>query len=210
MKPIQKGAEPKIFQDWKAQANSDWTPTYEDLRGKEKAAVKTALMVEQGYLCCYCERKIDDPDSHIEHFQPQHLDTVDPLDFDNMLCSCQKERAAGEPLHCGAIKANWFDPDLLVSPLDPDCATRFRFTLDGRIKPHQTPDLAAETTISKLGLDLPKLNALRAGAIAPFMEADLTAPELEQFVQGYLQPSETGEFSPFWTTIEQLFGGGGA
>jgi len=76
MKYIQKRAEPQDFTHWKAQASPDWTPTYGALRGKEKATVKTALMVEQGYLCCYCERQIDDQDSHIEHFRPQHLWTT--------------------------------------------------------------------------------------------------------------------------------------
>lgn len=204
MKYIQKRTEPQDFTHWKAQASPDWTPTYGALRGKEKATVKTALMVEQGYLCCYCERQIDDQDSHIEHFRPQHLNAVDPLDFGNMLCSCQKERTAGEPLHCGALKGRWFDPALLISPLDPNCETRFRFTADGRIEPHAIPDLAAETTIAKLGLALPKLRALRASAIAPFIDPDLSDQELEQFVQGYLDPSESGKLSPFWTTIKQL------
>jgi len=81
---------------------------------------------------------------------------------------------------------------------------QIRFTADGRIEPHATPDLAAETTIAKLGLALPKLRALRASAIAPFIDPDLSDQELEQFVQGYLAPSESGKLSPFWTTIKQL------
>ena len=55
MKHIVKGLEPDVFSAWKALENPDWTPTYDDLRGAEKQAVKTALMQEQGYLCCYCE-----------------------------------------------------------------------------------------------------------------------------------------------------------
>ena len=50
MKHITKQAEPQEFRDWKAKANADWQPTYDDLRGAEKQAVKQALMAEQGFL----------------------------------------------------------------------------------------------------------------------------------------------------------------
>lgn len=56
MKYIVKNVEPQAFTDWKALANEDWKPSYDKLSGVEKQVVKTALMQEQGYLCCYCER----------------------------------------------------------------------------------------------------------------------------------------------------------
>ena len=34
----------------------------------------------------------------------------------------------------GGRKGNWYDPDLFVSPLHPDCESRFRFYDDGRFK----------------------------------------------------------------------------
>ena len=85
MKHIVKQGEPEAFLDWKALANEDWMPTYDDLAGETKKTVKGALMEEQGYICCYCERRLTDGDSHIEHFQPQSDPAVDPLDFSNML-----------------------------------------------------------------------------------------------------------------------------
>ena len=39
MKHIIKRAEPKEFQEWKAKANADWQPTYDDLRDPEKPVV---------------------------------------------------------------------------------------------------------------------------------------------------------------------------
>lgn len=93
-----------------------------------------ALMAEQGYICCYCERRLTNDDSHIEHFRPQSDPTVDPLDFGNLLCSCQNQLKKGEPRHCGNLKGEWFDRDLLVSPLIPGCEDRFAFTGDGEIK----------------------------------------------------------------------------
>lgn len=206
MKHIVKQGEPEEFTQWKAQTNEDWQPTYDDLAGAPKKAVRNALMAEQGYICCFCERRLTDDDSHIEHFQPQSDPAVDPLDFGNLLCSCQNQVKKGEPRHCGNLKDNWFDQNLLISPLDPGCENRFAFTGDGSIEPAAEDDQAASETIRRLGLDIPKLNDLRAKAIEPFLD-DLTTEEMRSFVSGYLTRDATGRFGEFWTTIQYLFGG---
>ena len=56
-----------------------------------------------------------------------------------------------------------------------------------------------------LGLDIPKLNALRATAIEPFLDDDLTTEEMQKFVSGYLIKDTSGQFGEFWTTIRHLF-----
>ena len=95
MKYIVKQAEPIALKEWKALANDDWQPTYGTLSGEVKKAVKDSLQAEQGGICCYCERELRDEDSHIEHFQPQHDPNVDPLDYANLLCSCQNRIQKG-------------------------------------------------------------------------------------------------------------------
>lgn len=206
MKYVKKRHEPEAFTQWKALANEDWQPTYDDLSGETKKAVKYALMAEQGDICCYCERRLTDDDSHMEHFRPQSDPVVDALDYGNLLCSCQNQIRKGEPRHCGNLKGDWFDSELLISPLDPDCENRFGFEGDGLITPVDKNDRAAHETISRLGLDLPKLNDLRANAIEPFLEESLTHDELRQFVSGYLSIGADGRFGEFWTTIKFLFG----
>ena len=114
MKYIVKQNEPEDFTKWKALKNEEWTPTYDKLSGVVKIAVRQALMTEQGYICCYCERRLTDNDSHIEHFRPQENKSTDPLDFKNMLCSCQQRLKKGDPRHCGNRKDDWFDEQLLV------------------------------------------------------------------------------------------------
>lgn len=206
MKYIVKQNEPKALTDWKALVNSDWQPVYDELSGATKQAVKNALMAEQGGICCYCERRLTDEDSHIEHFRPQSDQEVDPLDFGNLLCSCQKQLKKGEPRHCGNLKEDWYDPELLVSPLDPGCENRFGYTGDGAIKAASEHDQAAQKTIKQLGLGIPKLNALRAKAIEPFLDDELSLEEIKMFVAGYLTKDSTGMFGEFWTTICYLFG----
>jgi len=207
MKHIIKQKEPQAFSEWKAQANENWEPSYAELSGSTKQEDKQALMAEQGYICCYCERPLTQNDSHIEHFNPQFALDVNPLDYTNMLCSCQKQLKKGEPRHCGNLKGDWFDEKMLVSPLDPSCEKRFAYMGDGGISPGKEDDQGALQTIENLGLDIPKLRDLRAKAIEPFMNEDLTDEELSSFVSGYLQLSNTGKFGEFYTTILYIFGG---
>lgn len=123
-----------------------------------------------------------------------------------MLCSCQNQLKQGEPRHCGKLKSNWFDLHLLISPFDSTCETRFTYTADGKIHPANKSDNAARTTIEKLGLNIPKLNALRKNAIEPFLDETLNNQEFSLFVTGYLRKSHDGLFGEFWTTIDFLFG----
>jgi uncharacterized protein (TIGR02646 family) len=206
MKHIIKRAEPKEFQEWKAKANADWQPTYDDLRDPEKPVVKQALMAEQGFLCCYCERRLIDEDSHIEHFRPQNDPQVDALDYGNLLCSCQNKIPKGAPRHCGNLKNGWFDAQQLISPLQPGCEKRFSYSGDGMIRAAKQGDEPARVTIEKLGLAIPKLNDLREKAIEPFLDPELSDSDFRQFVAAYLCIDAEGRFGEFWTTIRHLFG----
>jgi uncharacterized protein (TIGR02646 family) len=204
MKYIKKGSEPNVFTQWKAQANEDWKPSYQDLPGDIKKSIKQSLMTEQGYICCYCERRLVERDCHLEHLQPQATGEKQ-LDYQNMLCSCQRNLQPGEPRHCGNLKGGWYDAALLVSPLDPNCEAQFRFTALGEILPNTENNNAAQITINKLGLNIKKLQALRRVVIAPFLDPDLTLEDLKHFVEGYLQVDSGGGFNPFYTTIRYLF-----
>lgn len=206
MKYIEKQHEPAVFTNWKVLANDDWQPTYDALSGEVKRAVKSALMAEQGYICCYCERRLTEEDSHIEHLRPQSDPAVDPLDFANMLCSCQQQMKKGKPRHCGNLKDDWFDGNKLVSPFVRDCENRFAFTGNGEIRALRDNDQAAIETIKNLGLDIPKLNALRSKAIEPFLDDGFSPQEIHAFVSGYLSKDPSGAFGEFWVTIRYLFG----
>lgn len=205
MKHIVKDQNTPLFDKWKTSANEDWQPTYDDLRGEEKKEVKDSLMKEQGYICCYCERRLIDEDSHIEHFNPQNNNDAHPLDYANLLCSCQQNLAQGEPRHCGNLKGGWFDDKCLVSPLDSDCGGRFAYLANGKIIPARESDGIARMTIEKVGLGINKLNALREKAIEPFLDEGLDEQEVSQFVDGYLRKNSGEMFGEFWTTINYIF-----
>jgi uncharacterized protein (TIGR02646 family) len=210
MKYITKQQEPPLFSQWKVKRQNTYDrfkKTSATESTSPKKVVKDALLQEQGYICCYCECRISSATSHIEHFRPQSDSSVDPLDFTNLLCSCQKDWIAGSPCHCGNLKLNWFDPILLISPFDLNCENRFKYTADGWIIPADSNDEAARQTIEKLGLNIPKLIDMRKQTIEPFIDPEnpLSELELQQFIVGYLKQDKQGMLGEFWTTIKYLF-----
>lgn len=199
MKRIVKAIEPPDFSQWKNDDKMAHQPNWNRVPTPIKHMIHEFLMCEQGYICCYCESEVRKEDSHIEHYRPKknrcfaHLQ----LDYSNLHCSCQRDRSPGEPLHCGHLKGNWFDANLLVSPLDPDCEARFMFTGTGDIFPRDD-DLAAKETIVRLGLNLPKLIADRAAAVEALV--DLSEADIRKL----LTAGPDGRFLAFHTTIKQV------
>ena len=198
MKRIVKDPEPEVFSEWKANDRMAHQPNWNRVRSLLKQQLHEALMQEQGFLCCYCEVSVTAEDSHIEHFRPRGRYPALQLDYDNLHCSCQRELSPGEPRHCGNRKKGWFDANLLVSPLVPDCEDRFIFTANGDIFPRRDNDAGAKETIRKLGLNIAKLRALRAAAVDGLY--DVPQSDIGQL----LTRGADGKFLAFHTTIKQV------
>jgi len=205
MKRIIKNPEPQEFLDWKALENEEWKPTYGGLQNPEKENLHKALLTEQGEICCYCNRRIELNDSHIEHLRPQNypgkLYNHLALDYQNLLSSCQRDGKKGEPRHCGVLKADWFEEPSFISPLEADCESKFGFTVDGQIFPTNEQDKASIETISRLGLKIDKLKAGRNRAIEGFLLPDLTAKEVAQLISGLSSRDSNNRFHEFCTAL---------
>ncbi|WP_071188519.1 retron system putative HNH endonuclease [Trichormus sp. NMC-1] len=243
MKYIEKGEEPEIFTNWKAQENDDWKPYWNtkdtNFQAPEKPVVHDALLIEQGYICCYCGMRIfrtrglrfnsvpirfwiflfdsnclagilflsKSPTSHIEHLRPRSRYPDLALEYTNFMASCQgeDEEEPSIPVHCGHKKKEWYDENLMVSPLEPNCADFFKYPASGEILP--TDDLdkknVAETTIQHLALDINKLRNLRKAAIdaALFNLEYLSEEEIQQLTLGYELPDSNGQYTPFCSAI---------
>jgi uncharacterized protein (TIGR02646 family) len=211
VKYIFKTTEPTALANFKAQANQDWQPSYDQLRGKDKQQLHQHLINEQGHICCYCGERIVQSDSHIEHFQPQtdygHLE----LDYFNLLASCQQKIEPKHPRHCGMGKSDWFDEELLVSPLIDDCADFFEYTDIGEILPTRRSEKAAAATetIDRLSLNIPKLQAGRAGVIDSFYDepdflASLSDSEIDKLIHYYSCTDEEGQHQSYCQVIIYL------
>lgn len=201
MRRIVKGIAPASFTAWKAQANEDWTATYDNLPNPEKNHLHEALLEEQGWVCCYCGRRMDINDSHIEHFRPRDDYPDLELDFANLYASCLRGTVSRQVLHCGHAKGQRFDEALHISPLSAECEQQFAYTLDGNTIPTSTADNSAPYMIGVLNLNAAFLRNRRAEALAGTFDNDFllwaTAEEL-QVLRDYCDVrDELGRFGDF-------------
>ena len=206
MKYIKKGEEPESLTAWKALANEDWTPSYDLLSGREKTDIYNALLQEQGFICCYCGMPIERDKRktyHIEHLKPRSTHRDLALEYRNMLASCQgeSETPPQKPVHCGQKKGEWYDENLMVSPIEANCADFFKYTGSGEIQATEDPDkqAAAKETIERLGLNINKLRKMRRKAIDQILVdiEDLTNEEIKKLAVGYDRPDAEGQYTQF-------------
>ena len=214
MKHIRKGGEPATLRAFRAGATPAWTPNWDGLPGAVKGELHQWLLRDQGWICCYCGCRIETDDSHIEHLLPRSQFPEHALAFHNLLACCQRALRPTEPRHCGMLKADWPDRDakdrgLMVSPLEPGCERRFRFTGDGHVSPADATDAGAMATIDRLGLDIEQLRACREGAIDGALERAeaLTERELRRFLDVLRAPDNDGRFAPFCLPVVQVLAG---
>lgn len=200
MKYIQKGQEPDELTQFKAQANDNWQPTYDNFRGQDKSIFHQLLISEQGYICCYCGMRINLESSHIEHLKPRSKYPKNQLDYYNLLASCQRDRQPKEPQHCGVKKGEWYDENLMVSPLNPNCEDYFSYSGIGEIIGKTD---AAKITIDKLGLNIDKLRAIREEAIRGVEEVikELSDSEIKTFASYYQKRNQNQMYEPFCYVI---------
>ena len=201
MKHIIKSASPEELETYKQ------TPgvCYKHMFKEVKDAVKTSLLKEQGYICCFCGKRIEKDNSTIDHIKPQGTEEYKnlQLDYNNMICSCngidskegEKEKNKQTPTHCNNKKG---DKPIKISPLDLDCESRFEFDDDGNIN---GIDQDAIDTITVLGLGCPTLNIERRNAIRPYIDKyrgkTVSKDVLEAKIAELEQKNNEGRLIPF-------------
>jgi uncharacterized protein (TIGR02646 family) len=205
LKHIRKDKEPpNILQKINNPIPDDPKLTYDKTRKKRE--LRRALSEEQGHICCYCGQRLVIEESHIEHLRPRSTHPHLSLKYENLLVSCQGDLQAGEPRHCGKAKDDWFDQDLMVSPLWENCSEFFEYSLAGEImatkgvgKRH-----SAQETIDRLSLNIPKLQAMRQAEIDPLFELDLSQEEVMKLINDMAITDAEGCYRPFCSVLIHL------
>lgn len=199
MRPISKGPEPADFSHWKRRKRPSKKSPWDTFSGEEpqlKSKLKETLLVEQGYVCCYCEQRIDVSNSHIEHLASRDTTPQRVFDYQNLLACCLK------PAQCGNLKGNSV---LKVHPLLPNCREYFRFIGNGEILPTEAPGSGAmaQEAITTLGLTINALNAQRKSAITAFTQTlSGMNPEQARALLARLDArDEQGRNAPFASAI---------
>ncbi len=187
---------------------------------KLKLKLHQHLLVEQQYLCIYCQQSIpcktqkDNPEiprlhpSHIEHIRPKSASQFPQLifDYNNLSVSCNgfdtKKTHEKSRDFCGHPKDNNFDDVLFLHPCERlDIETCFEYDIEGHILPTSIAQDQAEYTLRLLSLDNSKLQDMRVEQYNLVLE--LTSKgELD--IYEYLDPNQT-ELPKFYSMLKQFF-----
>jgi uncharacterized protein (TIGR02646 family) len=210
MKYIRKSSPPGELITWqhtwvKDKSGKPINCAYDEMPSEVREAVKKSLVKEQGGLCCYTGHRVTPETSHIEHLKPQaqcvdHEDT----DYGNLLAAYPGPNKSRQE-YGAHVKDAWYNKDAFISPLKPDCESRFHFRGNGKITAANTTDQPAITTIQKLSLDHSQLVKLREARIQEILfEENLTTKNIERLVAAMDKPDGNGNFYEFCFAIKQV------
>ena len=204
MRRIKKNSAPVWLEDWKKDFESKQArkASYKkDFPNEEKRKLRKSLLIEQGYICCYCMRRIDIENSHVEHFWPKSVFTDKDMEYSNVLASCNGN--TDDEDNCGHKKEDWYD-NRMVIPTDVSIETMFHYTVGGHIHPVKNAmrDVAVKM-IQNLGLDSYHLVRSRRKAIEAsevFDENDYSTDEIRDIIACY-DSMEDGKYHEFCNVI---------
>jgi uncharacterized protein (TIGR02646 family) len=132
MKQITKQAEPNSLIEHRAKQHS----YFDNLPIETKDELRQNLLSEQGYICCYCMKRIPEntsPYMKVEHFKCQDLHEILQLTYGNLLGACTgNEGQTKIKQTCDTKKGNSL---LLIQPISstPNCETLFKYNSEGEI-----------------------------------------------------------------------------
>lgn len=100
----------------------------------DKKKLRSVLLLEQGHLCAYCERRVDetDPKPRIDHWRPLSLDHKYALHWSNLYLSCPTPETCDSAKTSRALKSDVGDPEL-PWPTEFDYERHIAFTSGGEM-----------------------------------------------------------------------------
>lgn len=166
MKKIVKHTEPRTFVEHRAKPHSN----FDNIPLFVKEELRQSLLVEQGFICCYCMKRIPEnnpPKIKIEHFRCQDENEHLQITYSNLFGACTGNE--GQPRikqTCDTKKGNI---DLNINPIAnlPDCESLFKYDADGEMSSNN-----ADPEINRQINDVLNLNmqTLKDGRRAIYLE----------------------------------------
>jgi uncharacterized protein (TIGR02646 family) len=132
MKQIVKLNEPNSLLEHRANAHSN----FDNIPSNIKEQLRQNLLSEQGYICCYCMKRIPEsnpPNLKVEHFCCQADNEHLQLTYSNLFASCTGNEGQPKKIQtCDTKKGN---SRLTINPISypPNCETLFKFNAEGEI-----------------------------------------------------------------------------
>ena len=210
MKRIRKTHPPKVLRDW-FEENKYLDCSYDALVGKPAhVELKKHLIKEQGFLCAYTGRAVDENNSHVEHLKPRKKCVGnEDIEYHNMV-ACFPFNGGDQSYGYGApIKAGWWDETLFISPLYSECERRFAFSWSGRIQETPKNHAAAKKTIAVLGLSHKNLVHLRKKAVDGFFgfgarTKQLSKQKASRLLRVIDKLNASGKLTPYCFMLKSL------
>lgn len=196
MRRIQKAGEPEALQAYRRTVGEP-APTYDAIPANVVEALRRTLLAEQGWICCYCMRAIEERGSRIDHREPQSGHTDRWLDYRNLFLSCSGN--LGGSRHCDEKKGN---DAITVDPLTVQ-ATWFGYGTAGTMSASR-PDLIAD--LATLGLNCDGLVSDRKTVLARYLthldrnrapSKPWPKARLEKALSTLLAPQAGGRLEPY-------------
>jgi uncharacterized protein (TIGR02646 family) len=197
MQHITKSKEPKNFTEKKAKG----IQSFDDL---DKTELRTSLIKEQGYICCYCmNRIIDDRNEvRIEHWYPESksLEENDfgrTVNYSNLLLACKG--VSEKDKHCDFNKENNI---ITVNPLNAAHIDKIKYKADGTIDSDE-PEFKRDIDII-LNLNTDRLKSNRADIYdivrdqLSIKDGTRTKPEILKILEKWLKKDANGMQKTFY------------
>lgn len=105
---------------------------YRDISSKDKDIIKQSLLMEQGYLCAYCMRSLDNINNvKIEHIAPQSIYPEKSLSYKNMLAVCDGNE--GSPYSFQTCDTHKRDCEIKADPTESSVIDTIYYNTSGEI-----------------------------------------------------------------------------
>lgn len=202
MRLINKGNEPKSW----TQARASGATDFNDL---DKSDLRTSLLQEQGYICCYCMKRIHDnyKSTKIEHLIPQSFCKTSKQEhllfsYNNLFAACNGDedklprKKPKDYQHCDTYKG---DKKLTLCMTNKNHINSIRYYKDGRID--STIEAIDVDINENLNLNLQRLKMYRAD-IYDIVKRKLetqptwTVKQLKELINKWESKNNDGKYRP--------------
>lgn len=103
---------------------------WNELEAEVNTKIKTGLLTEQKFVCCYCTSEISHKTTKVEHWLPQSEYPEKRLDWENLFAACYGGEKDGNELHCDSAKGKEI---ITLDPRKNEHILKITYTPSGKI-----------------------------------------------------------------------------
>ena len=221
MKNIKKGTEPNSLAEYRNSIEIDYSKDSKIARrifdnNPDKNILKTFLLKEQGYICCYCMQRIkDNHHTKIEHLNPISKYQEKTLDYNNLFVACNgvisiKDGEKDSERHCDTSKGDceqqWVKKENINCDLTinlTDCERHIiEYKSDGTIKYNENVKNDIEEILN-LNNNILKRNRKQTLKAAinelnkEYKKITWPVSEIERIIEKYKIKDRKGQYKPY-------------